>query len=91
VRNGGQTSVADIFGDNVISCGRSQFSRGLRRGFAVARLLGVRVRIPPGVWMSLVSFVCCVLSGRGLCVGLITRLEETYRVLCVLSVNTKRR
>jgi hypothetical protein len=26
---------------------------------------------------------CCVLSGRGLCVGLITRLEESYRVWCV--------
>ena len=25
---------------------------------------------------------CCVLSGRGLCVGLITRPEESYR-LCV--------
>jgi hypothetical protein len=30
--------------------------------------------------------VCCdcfVLSGRGFCVGLITRPEESYRVLCV--------
>jgi hypothetical protein len=27
---------------------------------------------------------CCVLSGRGLCIGLITRPEETYRV-CVYS------
>jgi len=30
--------------------------------------------------------VCCVfylLSGRGLCVGLITRPEESYRVWCV--------
>jgi len=25
---------------------------------------------------------CCVLSGRGLCDGPITRLEEFYRVLC---------
>jgi hypothetical protein len=25
----------------------------------------------------------CVLSGRGLCVGLITRQEEFYRVWCV--------
>jgi hypothetical protein len=34
-------------------------------------------------WMS----VCCecyvLLSGRGLCVGLITRPEESYRVWCV--------
>jgi hypothetical protein len=62
---------------------RSQWPRGLRRGPAVARLLGLRVRIPPGSWMS-VSCGCCVLSGRGLCVGLITRPEESYRVcVCV--------
>jgi hypothetical protein len=27
---------------------------------------------------------CCVLSGRGLCDGLITRLEESYRLCCVV-------
>ena len=27
---------------------------------------------------------CCVLSGRGLCVGLITRPEGSYRLRCVL-------
>jgi len=27
---------------------------------------------------------CCVLSGRGLCDGLITRLEESYQLLCVV-------
>ena len=26
---------------------------------------------------------CCVLSGRGFCVGLITRPEDSYRVCCV--------
>jgi len=31
---------------------RSPRPRGLRRGSAVARLLGLRVRIPPGGWMS---------------------------------------
>jgi hypothetical protein len=30
-----------------------------------------------------VSYECCVLSGRGLCDGLITRPEESYRVWCV--------
>jgi hypothetical protein len=30
-----------------------------------------------------ISCDCCVLSGRGLCVGLITRPEESYRVWCV--------
>jgi hypothetical protein len=39
-------------------------------------------KIPLGAWMS-VSCECCVLSGRGLCDGLITRLEESYRVWCV--------
>jgi len=29
-----------------------------------------------------VDYECCVLSGRGLCVGLITRPEESYR-MCV--------
>jgi hypothetical protein len=30
-----------------------------------------------------VSCECCVLLGRGLCVGLITRPEESYRLWCV--------
>jgi hypothetical protein len=30
-----------------------------------------------------VSCECCVLSGRGLCVELITRPEESFRVWCV--------
>jgi len=30
-----------------------------------------------------VSCECCVLSGRGLCVGLIARPEESYRLWCV--------
>jgi hypothetical protein len=29
-------------------------------------------------------WVLCVLSGRGLCYGLITRPEESYRLWCVL-------
>ena len=61
---------------------RSQWPSGLRRGSAAARLLVLRVRIPPGAWMF-VSHKCCVLSGRGLCIGLITRPEEIYRVWCV--------
>jgi len=42
----------------------------------------MRVRIPPRSWKS-VSFECCVLSGRGFCVGLITCPEESYRGLRV--------
>ena len=45
-------------------------------------LAGMRVRIPPGAWMS-VSCECCVLSGRGLCDGPIPRPEESYWVWCV--------
>jgi hypothetical protein len=37
------------------------------------------VRIPPGPW-RFVCCECCVLSGRGLCDGLITRPEESYRL-----------
>ena len=62
---------------------RSGCPRGLRRGSAAVRLLGLWVRIPPEAWMS-VCCECCVLSGRGLCDGLITRLEESYRLCCVL-------
>jgi hypothetical protein len=52
-------------------------------GSTTIRLLGLRVRIPPEAWMS-VCCECCVLSGRGLCFGLITRPEESYRVcVCV--------
>jgi hypothetical protein len=45
-------------------------------------MLRLWVRIPPVAWMS-VSYECCVLSGRGLCFGLITRPDESYRVWCV--------
>jgi hypothetical protein len=55
---------------------------GLRRRSGVAPLLGLRVRIPPGLQMS-VCFECCVLSFRGLCVGQITRSEDSYQVWCI--------
>ena len=58
------------------------WARGLRRGFAAARLPGLLVRIPPRASMS-VFCECCVMSGRGLCIGLITHPEESYRVWCV--------
>ena len=66
---------------------RSQWPRGLRRRSTAARLLRSWVRIPLGAWLS-VCCDCCVLSGRGLCVGLIIRSEESYRlwrvVVCAL-------
>ena len=64
-------------------CGRSQCPRSLMRGSAAARLLRLWVRIPPGAWIS-VSCECCVLSGRGLCDGLICRPEESYQLWCVV-------
>jgi hypothetical protein len=45
-------------------CCSLQWQRGLRRGSAAARVLALRVEIPPGAWMS-ASCVCCVLLGRG--------------------------
>jgi len=63
--------------------GLSSRPRGLRRRSAAARLLRLWVRIPPGAWMF-VCCQCCVLSGRGLCDGLITRPEESYRLGCVV-------
>jgi len=73
---------------------RSQYPRGLRRRSKAARLLRSRARIPPGACMS-VCCVCCVLSGRGLCDGLITRPEESYRkwrvVVCDQETSKTRR
>jgi hypothetical protein len=55
---------------NTVTKCRSQWPRGLRRGSAAARLLGLRVRIAPGAWMSVVSVLCCAVdisaSGRSL-------------------------
>jgi hypothetical protein len=54
---------------------RSQLPRDRRHEPAAARLLGLRVQIPLGTCMSLVSVVS---SGSGLCLGLNTRTEESY-------------
>ena len=56
----------------------SQWPRALRRRSSAARLLRLWVRIPPKAFM----FVCCAccVSRRGLCDGLITRPEESYRL-----------
>ena len=62
---------------------RSQWARGLRRGSYAALLLRLWVRIPRTAWMS-ISCECCVLSGTGLCDGLIIRPEESYRLCCVV-------
>jgi len=56
---------------------RSHWPRVLRP--MAARLLRSWVRIPPEAWMF-VCCECCVLSGRGLCDGLITFPGESYRL-----------
>jgi len=61
----------------------SQWPRGLRCRSEAARLLRSWVQIPLGAWIF-VCCECCVLSGRGLCDGLITRPEESYRMWCVV-------
>ena len=50
---------------------------------AASGLLGLRLRVPPGAWLS-VCCDSCVLSGRGLCDKLITRPEESYQLWCVV-------
>jgi len=84
------TGLEVVFSNNVLyflvimlQRSRSQWSRGLRRRSAAARMLRLWVRIPPGARMS-VCCECCVLSGRGLCDGLITCPEESYRLWCVV-------
>ena len=57
--------------------------RGLRPRSTAARLLRLWVRIPPEACLS-VCCECIVMSGRCLCDGLITRPEESYRLLCVV-------
>jgi len=48
--------------------GRSHWPRGLSCRAAAARLLVLRVQIPPGSWLSFYC-ECCALSGTGLCEG----------------------
>jgi hypothetical protein len=59
---------------------RSQWPCSIKHRSMAACLLRSWVRIPLGAW----KFICCVLSGRGLCDELITCPEESYRVWCVM-------
>ena len=62
---------------------QSQQPRCHRRRYADSSLLSLQVRIPLELLKAL-SFKCCALSGRGLCDGLITHPEDSYRVcVCV--------
>ena len=68
---------------HIIVVSRSRWPHGLSFRSAASRLLRLWVRILPKAWMS-VCCKCCVLSGRGLCDGPITRPEESYRLWCVV-------
>jgi hypothetical protein len=72
----GQTAVTKNVNPLLIIL--SDRSGGLRRRSATVILLRLPDRIPTGMISE-----CCLLSGRGLCVGPITRPEESYRVRCV--------
>jgi hypothetical protein len=50
------------------------------RRSSAAHLVRSWVPIPSGAWMFVCCECCVLLSGRGLCDGLITRPEKSYRV-----------
>jgi hypothetical protein len=56
----------------------------LRRGSAAACLLRLRVRMPPGAWMSVVSIVCCQVqvSATGRSVFQRSPTERVYVCVC---------
>jgi len=86
------TSAHEYFFNHIncstkLSC-RSQWPRGLRRRSTAPRPLRFWFRIPLGAW-KFVCCECCVLSGRGLCDGLITRPEESYRLWRVVVCDQK--
>jgi hypothetical protein len=74
--SGGKFWACNFTTDSNHIPGRSQWPRGRRS--TAARLLRCWVRISPG-GMD-ICCVCCVLSSRGLCEGLITRPEVSYRL-----------
>jgi len=64
-----------------------QINISLRRRSAAARLLGLRIRIPPRTWL-LVFSKCCVFSGTGLCDGPIPLPEKSYRsCVCIIELS----
>jgi hypothetical protein len=70
---------------SLVNC-RSQWPRGLRRRSSAARVLRSGFESHGGAWMF-VCCECCVLSGKSLCDGLITRPEESYRLWRVVVCN----
>jgi hypothetical protein len=74
--------VSPFWTSKPLEC-RSQCPHNSNRGSAAALLLKLWVRFPPVTWMS-VCLECCVLSGRGLCDELIIRVDDSYRLCCVV-------
>ena len=58
---------------------RGQWPRCLQERVCGRSIAGIVFSNPAGSWIS-VCCECCVLSGRGLCVGPITRPEAFYRM-----------
>jgi hypothetical protein len=62
---------------------RSQWPRGRRHGSAAAALWNCGFGSRRGINICvMLSVVCCQVSSIGLCDGLITRTEESYRMWC---------
>jgi hypothetical protein len=62
----------------------SQWESNLRRGSTADRLLGLRVRMCLGIWLSAFCALCVVrLSGRGLCDWPMPWPEKSYLLLHV--------
>jgi len=92
------TTALFIMLNNILVSCMEETSQVKRRGLCVPNLLDSRSQLLCGLrplagwdfgfesrrdeWMS-VWYECCVLSGRGLCNGLITRPEHSYRAWCI--------
>jgi hypothetical protein len=75
----------DSFHRTSRNLGRSQKSRGIRRGSSAARLLGLWVWIPPGLWMFVSRVVCCHAEVSGSGWSLIQRSSTECVCVCLWS------
>ena len=80
-----------IFYIATLNNSRSQWPRGLRRRSSAAHLLRLWVRIPPGVWISVVSVVCCQVEGSAMDWSFVQRSStDCGASLCVIKKPRKR-
>jgi hypothetical protein len=73
-------------GFTILLISRSQRPRRQMRRSTAARLMRSWVRIPLGAWM----FVCCVLSGRGLCDELNYFTDYIHENAAIVPLNRSR-